>query len=213
MTRVAPSDFRTRDARPTGQRMTYEEFLTRTDVAAHTEWVDGEVIEMAPIGQAHGRLDSFLIRLFGEFLDQHPIGEICHDPFQMKTGPKLPGRAPDILFVAKKNFRRLKKTHLVGPADLVVEIISPGSRAIDRGDKYFEYEQGGVPEYWLLDPRREQAEFYQLDGRGRYQLTAPDDAGVYRSRSIKGLWIQEKWLWFPFPTMAAVRTAWDKARD
>ena len=115
-------------------RVSLQRFLRSTE-GRLAEWVDGEVVEMAPIGEEHDRLDAFLIRLFGEFLERHPVGEIRHDPFNMKTGPGLPGRAPDILFVAKKNLRRLKKTHLAGPADLAVEIVSRGSRAIDRGHR------------------------------------------------------------------------------
>jgi Uma2 family endonuclease len=126
----------------------------------------------------------------------------------MRTGPSLPGRSPDVLFVAKKNAKRLKKTHLQGPADLAIEIVSPGSRAIDRGDKYFEYEKGGVDEYWIIDPGRRRAEFYQRDKEGLYRLVSVDDAGVYRSRAMKGFWMPVSWLWYPFPTLATVRREW-----
>lgn len=188
--------------------MTYEEFLERYDDGSHVEWINGEVVEMPPIGEDHDRLDVFLLRLFAEFLEHHPIGEIRHDPFNMKTGPALPGRAPDVIFVAKRNLKRLRKTYLKGPADLAIEIISPGSRAIDRGDKYYEYEQGGVPEYWLLDPARKRAEFYQLDRAGRYQAVPVDARGVYHSRAVKGMWMMQRWFWYPFPSLYEIRRAW-----
>jgi Uma2 family endonuclease len=208
MGRLDAPQFRTRDAKATGLRMSYQDFLERYDDGSHIEWVDGEVIEMPPIGEEHDRLDTFLLRLLGEYLEHHPLGELRHDPFNMKTGADLPGRSPDILFVTRKNLKRLKKTYLNGPADLAVEIISPGTRAIDRGDKYFEYERGGVSEYWLIDPHRTHAEFYQRDRRGRYQLIPPDPKGVYQSRAIKGLWLKVPWLWHPFPTLSAVRREW-----
>ena len=208
MGRVSTLQFRTRDARPTGQRMTYREFLERYDNGEHVEWIEGEVVEMPPIGEEHDRLDLFLLRLLGEFLDHYPLGELRHDPFNMKTGPKLPGRAPDIMFVAKKNLKRLKKTYLQGPADLAIEIISPGSRAIDRGDKYFEYEQGGVAEYWVLDPHRKRSEFYQRDKSGLYAAAPPGADGVYRCKAISGLWVKQSWLWYPFPTLATIRREW-----
>jgi Uma2 family endonuclease len=188
--------------------MSYRQFLEAAHEANHVEWINGEVVEMPPIGEDHDRLDAFLIRLLGEFLEHFAIGELRHEPFNMRTGPSLPGRSPDVLFVAKKNLRRLRKTHLAGPADLAIEIVSPGSRAIDRGDKYFEYEKGGVGEYWILDPQRKRAEFYQRDREGLYRLVPADDAGVYRSRAMKGLWVREKWLWYPFPTLATVRREW-----
>jgi Uma2 family endonuclease len=125
---------------------------------------------MAPIGDVHQDLGRWLIALFACYVDLHELGAVRYEPFQMKTGPDLHGRAPDILFVAKKNLSRMKKNHLEGPADLVIEIIGPGSGAIDCGDKYYEYEKGGVKEYWLLDPRRRQAEFYKRGRDGIFRL-------------------------------------------
>jgi Uma2 family endonuclease len=51
----------------------------------------------------------------------------------------------------------------------------------DRGDKFVEYEAAGVREYWLIDPDRKQAEFYQLAETGRYQLAALDGEGRFYS--------------------------------
>jgi Uma2 family endonuclease len=38
-----------------------------------------------------------------------------------------------------------------GEVDLVVEIISPGSRNVDTHLKAFEYAAAGIPHYWLVD--------------------------------------------------------------
>ncbi len=124
--------------------MPYAQFLAEWNEPTHVEWVEGEVVEMGPISGNHNTLANYLIFLFIAFLEENDIGKIRTDPFQMKTGPDLPGRAPDIIFVAKRNLRRLHNTYLDGPADLVVEIISPGSVTIDRVDKFQEYEAGGV---------------------------------------------------------------------
>lgn len=208
MGRAATPLFQTRTARPTGPLMTYPEFLEQYNDGQHLEWINGEVVEKPPIGENHDRLDLFLLRLLGEFLEHHPLGELRHDPFNMKTGPDLPGRAPDILFVSNKNLKRLKKTYLQGPADLAIEIVSPGSRAIDRGDKYYEYEQGGVSEYWLIDPHRKSAEFYRLDKKRRYHPSPADSHGIYHAAMISGLWIKESWLWYPFPVLSTIRREW-----
>jgi len=138
-------------------RMTYEEFLEWDFENPHVEWVDGEVVMMAPVSYEHQDVRGFLFALLKHFIEEHDLGRLLDDPFQMKTGPALPGRAPDVQFISNKNFGRLKKNHLKGPADLVIEIISPGSRGTDRGDKFYEYEKGGVKEYWLIDPERRRA--------------------------------------------------------
>ncbi|MBI4586704.1 MAG: Uma2 family endonuclease [Planctomycetes bacterium] len=127
----------------------------------------------------------------------------------MKTGPDLPGREPSLYFIARKNLHRLKKKHLQGPADLVVEVISPDSRARDRGEKFYEYKQGGVREYWMIDYERKQAEFFVLDKNGIYRPAPIGKDGIYRSAVLKGLWIKVDWLWPKrLPTLMSVLKAW-----
>ncbi|HZL35572.1 MAG TPA: Uma2 family endonuclease [Tepidisphaeraceae bacterium] len=177
------------------KRITYRQFLELDDEYQHAEWVDGKVILMPPVSNLHTILSVFLLGLLDFYVDTNQLGELKHDPFQMKTGPDLPGRAPDILFVAKKNLGRLKKNHLEGPADLVIEITSRSTRATDRGDKHYEYERGGVKEYWLLDPERKQAEFNILGRDGIYQPAILGRDRVFHIAAIKGLWLKVDWLW------------------
>ena len=190
--------------------MTYLEFLERDGEDAHVEWVNGEVVEMAPVSNEHSAEQVFLIQVLGLFVAASGAGgEIRGEPFQMKTGPNLPGRSPDVLYVAKRNLSRLKKTHLAGPADLVIEILSTSTQSIDRGEKYYEYEKGGVREYWLIDPLRKKAEFYTLGRDGMFHLSPAADDGTYHSAVMKGLWIKLAWLWQrPLPTILDVQAAW-----
>ena len=184
-------------ARPTKldlPRMTYEQFLEWDFEDPHVEWVNGEVVMMSPVSGEHQFVRRFLMNVFTYFIEEHDLGELLDDPFQMKTAPDLPGRAPDLQFLAKKNLGRLKKNHLEGPADLVVEIISPGSRGTDRGDKFYEYEEGGVKEYCLIDPERKRAEFYRLGRDKQYHLMPAED-GIFRSAVLKGFWLRVEWLW------------------
>ncbi len=191
-------------------KISYEEFLERIDENPHVEWVDGEIIEMSPIFERHEDLSGFLKPLVRHFAEAYNLGVVRGEPFQMKPALSLPGRAPDFFFVATAHLDRLRSTYLEGPADLVVEIISPESRARDRGDKFFEYEAAGIPEYWLLDPIREQAEFYQLDPGGIYRLAALDAEGRYDSVVLPGLWLQVSWLWqTPLPPLLSVLRAWE----
>jgi Uma2 family endonuclease len=139
-----------------------------------------------------------------QFNQAHDLGVVRADPFQMKTGPKLPGRAPNILFLANRNAQRMKRTYVQGPADLVVEIISIGSRSLDRGAKYDEYEQGGVKEYWVIDPERKHAEFNGLGRDGTYALL-PVQNGVFRSTAMKGLWLKVDWLWNRPPLLSVLK--------
>jgi Uma2 family endonuclease len=184
--------------------MTYEQFLQWDGENQHVEWVDGEVVEMPPVTDEHDEVDGFLFSLLKHFVEHFDLGVLRSDPFQMKTGPDLPGRAPDILFVAKRNRRRLHRLFVDGPADLVIEIISPGSRTTDRVDKFREYQAGGVREYWLIDPDRRRAEFYRRGRDGLFR-PVPVEGGIFRSGVLKGLWLNVDWLWSRPPLLEVLK--------
>jgi len=175
--------------------ISYEEFLARSDEDVHAEWVDGEVVPMSPASIRHQNLSDFLVALMRAFAEAHDLGVVLSAPIQMKTGPDLAGREPDILFLAHHHRDRLRDSYLEGPADLVVEIVSPESRLRDRGAKFAEYEMGGVGEYWILDPELERADFYHLGSDGRYERRSADDGGVYRSRLLPGFRVRVDRLW------------------
>lgn len=192
----------------TSDRMSYEEFLTSYD-GQHAEWVGGEVVPMTPPSDQHQNVVGFLAALFRMYAEAKGLGVVRSSPFQMKPGPELPGREPDVLFVSGDHADRLRRTHLEGPADLVVEVISPESRGRDRGDKYFEYEQAGVREYWLIDPVRRQAELYRLGERGVYEVMPAGDPPRLQSEVLPGLWIDLSWLWSdPMPSLMSVLRDW-----
>jgi hypothetical protein len=56
----------------------------------------------------------------------------------------------------------------------------------DRPVKYEEYETAGVPEYWLIDPDRRYAEFFQRDEAGLYRTAFSGSEGVYHCRVLEG---------------------------
>ena len=178
--------------RPPGEKMTYAEFLARIDEDTYAEWVDGDVIMVSPVSSRHQDVSDFLTAVLRTYAQMCALGRVISAPFQMKLAKS--SREPDILFVSKEHLERLRPTYLDGPADLVVEIISPESAARDRGEKFYEYEAAGIPEYWLIDPDRETAEFYRLEG-DYYRTTFVGREGVYRSQVLPDFWLRVEWLW------------------
>jgi Uma2 family endonuclease len=193
-------------AEPTKTKLSYEEFLKIYDEDAHAEWVDGEVVLLSPASSRHQDLVRFLTVLLSVYAEKHNLGVVRPAPFQMKIG--LSGREPDLLFVANEHLERLKESHLDGPADLVIEIISPESRLRDRGEKLAEYELAGVREYWLIDPDEKRADFYILSSDGRYDRRRPQPDGRYRSEVLAGFELDTTWLWrSPLPPVLEVLKA------
>jgi Uma2 family endonuclease len=177
--------------------ITYEEYLALAGDALITEWVDGEVISYIPPYKTHQVIVSFLDRLLGEFITILQLGEMMVAPFEIKLWPGGPSREPDMLFVSEKNLENLTDKRFEGGPDLVVEVISADSARRDRVDKFQEYEQAGVREYWLIDPRpnRQQADFYERDETGLFVPAEIDEAGVFRSAVLPGFWLNVNWFW------------------
>lgn len=176
-------------------KLTYEEFLAWADEDTLAEWVDGDVLMTSPASFEHQQIVNLLVSTMRPFVETHQLGIVLGAPFQMKVGER--GREPDVLFLGNEHRDRLKPTYLDGPADVVIEVVSPESVSRDRGDKFVEYEQAGVQEYWLIDPRRKIAEFYRLDEQGRYQTVQSGETGEFPSAVVLGFRVRIEWFWRP----------------
>jgi Uma2 family endonuclease len=188
-------------------RMTFRQFLRREYAERHYEWVNGAAVPMGGVTGERCEAYYFLLSLLLTFAEERDLGAVQSRPFLMKIGPRLPARAPDLQFIAKRNLKRLRKYYLDGPADLVVEVISPSSRTTDRVEKFQEYEADGVREYWLIDPERRKADFYRLGRDGRLRLVPVGKDSVFRSTAMIGLWLSVEWIW-QGPTLLNVLREW-----
>jgi Uma2 family endonuclease len=179
--------------------MSYEEYLQWADEDTHAEWVEGEVIVHMPAKDVHQATLGFIYRLLGFFVDMFNLGRLRTAPFEVKIRPGRSSREPDILFMANKNLDRLSNDRFVGPPDLIIEIVSADSVQRDRRDKFNEYREAGVPEYWIIDPRRnkQRADFYVLNEAGQYDLFATEEDERVESRILPGFWLKPEWLWEP----------------
>lgn len=178
--------------------MSYEEYRALSGEQNQLlEWVDGEVVVHVPPKPRHQEIVGFVFALLGLFVRFHRRGKLYTAPLEMRLGDLAVSREPDILFVAQERLAQVSDLRLEGPADLVVEVVSDDSVARDRADKFYEYQDASVREYWVLDPRpgRERADFWVLDAAGKYRAVNPDAGGVYRSTVLPGFWLRVDWLW------------------
>jgi len=179
---------------PPQGKVTFEEFLDWCDEDTWAEWVDGEVIMTSPASMQHQDIGSLLETVLRIYVETRELGKVMRAPFVMRLPELARGREPDLLFIQRERLHLLRNTYLDGPADAAVEIISPESIGRDRGDKFVEYERAGIKEYWLIDPDRQSAEFYELGSDGRYHPASLEE-GSYRSQVIPGFWLRVEWLW------------------
>jgi Uma2 family endonuclease len=174
----------------------------------HFEWVNGNVIQMPPITLSHGKIHDYLSDLLKAYFIYKPIGVIQKDPFVMRL-KDISNRQPDIQVILHDNRKNIQETYMDGAADICIEIVSMGSVSNDRGVKFEEYQQGGVMEYWIIDPLHEEALFYRLEEKV-YKPQAIHD-GVYTTQQLPGLQLHVPTLWQDeLPDMRAILRAVEK---
>jgi Uma2 family endonuclease len=183
--------------------MTEEEFLEFCDEDTRAEYIDGEVIVHSPGSYIHENISGFLLSLLRFFVDQHQLGFVPGSNFQIRLRPGL-RRVPDLIFVSKENEQNIARTELEGSPDLAVEIVSLDSFERDWRDKYFEYEQAGIREYWVVDPNSQQMKVYRLNEQGKFE-SQQAEKGIFKSKVLPGFWIKPEWLWQdPLPNVISI---------
>lgn len=146
---------------PQGQ-WTEADYFALPDTNRLIELSEGRLIMPPhPTRRHQAAVEEIYIRLRG-FIQKQGLGEIHIAPLPVQLWPGKV-REPDIFFLAKEHADRIGEQSF-GVPDLIVEITSPGTREVDRGEKYFEYARAGVQEYWLVDPDKQTIEVYVLRG-------------------------------------------------
>ncbi len=174
----------------------YQTYLDTASESQIVEWVNGEIIKYMPPIYGHQDIVSFLDALLRQFVQYFNLGVIIPAPFEVKLWPDGPSREPDILFISQNNLPKLTPKRFQGGPDLIIEIVSTSSAVEDRVRKLTQYEQAGVSEYWIIDPRQhqQQADFYLLDENGVYATAPVNEDGVYHSTVLPNFWLKLAWL-------------------
>jgi len=93
---------------------------------------------------------------------------------------------PDLFYVSTKTEKSFRSKHRT-TADLVIEVISPGSSIYDRNTKADTYAALGVRELWLVDEVEETVEVRKLVGKQFSKGKLYSGASTVTSSVLKGL--------------------------
>lgn len=178
------------------QGISFEEFLVKY-AGIRAEWSSGKVEVLVTNNTRHNDLVLWLGAVLLLFLARSGLGRVllAGVPMRFKIEDELRSREPDLMVVLTANLARVTDKYVDGPADFVVEIISPESDSRDRGEKFVEFEAAGVLEYLLIDPLRATATLFQCGPDKRYHPAQPDAQGRIRSAVLPGFALDPAVLW------------------
>ena len=168
--------------------LTYEDYLAFPNDGKRYEILWGEVyVNPAPL-TVHQRISRNLEFLLHRHVTEQDLGEVLYAPVDVIFG-RTDVVQPDLLFVAKSRLAIIQKHGVKGPPDLIVEILSKSTAALDRGGKKQRYAQCGVAHYWIVDPDGCSIDEHLLQG-GAYALIATHVGEGMRSRLFPELHIE-----------------------
>ncbi|HHE47462.1 MAG TPA: Uma2 family endonuclease [Candidatus Acetothermia bacterium] len=172
---------------PQGQ-WTENDYFALPDTNRYVELSEGRLIMPPHPTYSHQEALKRLFLRLHTFVEENGLGTVEIAPLPVRLWPgKI--REPDILFVANEHQDRIGEK-VFGVPDLVVEVISPATHEVDRGEKFFEYAQAGVREYWLVDPKKHTVEVYVLQGRAYEPLGKFGSGERARSEIIPGFEVE-----------------------
>lgn len=158
------------------------------------EWVNGVLIKMSPVSGKHDGITNYLRNILDAYFSLRKLGTTRAAPFVMRMDKVNSRREPDLQVILNTNSGTLNDTHMDGASDICIEVVSPSNEGTDYGDKLREYELGGVTEYWLIDPRRQEVRFHHLTDTGLYKSILPID-GIYNTPLLPDFQLTIETLW------------------
>ena len=177
-----------------GVRYTAEYLWEAPDDDRRYEVIDGELYVTTAPDWVHQYSSGNLHFILLGHVKRHRLGYVVAAPVGVVLAPRV-GVQPDLVYVSNERAGIIARRGVYGVPDLVVEILSPSTRDVDRGKKMSAYAAARVPHYWLLDPDAKTLEPYRL-GDDSYETSGVYGPGtIYRPDLFPGLEIPIDDIW------------------
>ena len=156
-----------------------EDDVLKLDSDARIEVINGEMVEMTPVGGLHHFIAGNFYRRLDAFVLANKLGYVFMDGLiylMFKKSKGLQGAlVPDVSFISKAAIPANWQIHLPFPGapTLAIEVMSPGDDAEKMLAKVRIYLNAGTEQVWVVYP--EQKELHQ------YSRSSPETVRVYTS--------------------------------
>ena len=164
-------------------RLSFADLERMPEDGRRYELYDGDLSEVPAPSLRHQRIVMHLLEALREH-ERRAGGLVCLSPVDIVLDAHNVVQ-PDLSWFAPERAARIDSRQPVRLApDLVVEVLSPGSEAIDRGPKLQLFARSGVPEFWIVDPERETIEVHVVAGGGYERAAICRRDEILTSRTV-----------------------------
>jgi len=167
---------------------TEEDYFNLPETNRIVELSEGKLIISPSPTPRHQKVSFKLSLLLGNYVLANTLGEVVTSPMDVRLW-KGKIRQPDIAFMSNEHKKRITRKFW-GIPDLVVEIISKGTKKQDMVDKFNEYQKAGITEYWIVDLSKETIEIFALENKAYIQLGKWNIGETAHSKVIDGLQVE-----------------------
>lgn len=145
-------------------RLSYAEYALFPQDGNRHEIIDGRhYMNPAPTFYHQTLIMRICFQLYSQ-IDEAGLGQVRTAPLDVQFTPHDVVQ-PDIVVVLDGN-NIVTESRIVGVPDLLIEILSPSTRASDEQLKKRLYEQHGVPEYWIVDSANRSVHQFRMTNNG-----------------------------------------------
>jgi Uma2 family endonuclease len=150
--------------------LTYEDYAALPADGRRYELHEGKVSVTPAPSPLHQQVIRNLLGVLDAHVKRRRLGEVLVSPVDCILGETTVVQ-PDILFVETARLTWISERGVEGPPTLAIEVLSPSTRAADRGVKAQIYARYQVAHYWIADPELRTIEAYVLED-GEYRRTS-----------------------------------------
>ncbi|ABA21126.1 Protein of unknown function DUF820 [Trichormus variabilis ATCC 29413] len=147
----------------------FDEYLSYDDGTDKLyELFNGELIEMPPESGTNVQIANRLFLIFALLVG---IDRVRGHGLELEVRGEPRNRYPDLTIIREEHIQQLAKRNTIRlsmlPPLLVIEVVSPGELQRDRDfiAKRSQYQDCGIPEYWIIDPETKTLLVLELTGK------------------------------------------------
>lgn len=175
---------------------TYADYL-KWQFDESVELIKGKLHRMSPAPKRkHADASVNLEYALLQYFDGKPC-KVYDAPFDVRL-PVQNRKKPDQIYTVIQpdlfvvcDLSKLDEDGCLGAPDWIIEIISPRTAKNDFNEKYNLYEEAGVREYWIVQPKEKAVNVYTLED-GNYALVDIYESGDIPSRIFPDLTISHE---------------------
>ncbi len=174
--------------------LTYEDYAVLPNDGRRYEVHDGELSVTPAPGLRHQEIIGNLYVVLRHHVDVAALGAVFLSPVDVILSTTTVVQ-PDLVYIDAARRSVATERAVEGPPTLVVEIISPSSRTIDRTIKFQLYARHRVPFYWIVDPDARSIEAYERAETGYVLARRAEGTDRVSLPPFPDLWLNPASLW------------------